>query len=243
MEKQNRYLVVDAGNTRVKIGVYEGDLLVESFAFSNKQLQELKSFLIEYRFHHAILCSVRSKKDTQWLLQLMQGAVLFNTLPRYPVQIAYDTPETLGADRLANVIAAHASCKGNALVIDIGTCVKFDFVDAAGVYQGGSISPGIELRYRSMHEFTGALPLINETGPVGHIGKSTRECMHIGVIQGIQAELDQFIQHYSTRFQGLTIFVTGGDAQHFDFAAKNDIFVNENLTLQGLLITIQAHAQ
>ena len=242
MEKNKRYLVVDAGNTRIKVAIYNNAELAEIHLFSSNELQKLKSFLLDNRFHEAILSSVRSKKETQWLLQLMQGAKLFKTIAKLPVELDYETPETLGADRLANVIAAYAQSKSNCLVIDIGTCIKFDLVDKDGIYRGGSISPGIQLRYKAMNDYTAALPLINNVEPAKLIGKSTVECMHSGVMGGIQAEINQFIQKYKAVYQGLKIFVTGGDAQHFDFGAKNNIFVDENLTLTGLFITIQEHA-
>lgn len=242
MEKNKRYLVVDAGNTRIKVAVYHNAELMELHLFANDQLQDLKSFLFDNRFHAAILSSVRSQKETKWLLQLMQGAKLFKSLPGLPITLDYETPETLGADRLANAIAAYSRSKSNCLSIDIGTCIKFDFVDKDGIYRGGSISPGIQLRYKAMNDYTAALPLINITEPAKLIGKSTVDCMHSGVMGGIQAEIDQYIREYESVFQDLTIFVTGGDAQYFDFGAKNNIFVDENLTLTGLFITIQEHA-
>lgn len=242
MSENKRYLVVDAGNTRIKAAVFNGEKILEIHHFSNTELQQLKSFLIDVRYHGAILSSVRSPKETQWMLQLMPGAKLFRIHAKLPIQLDYETPETLGADRLANAIAAFHQSRGNCLVIDVGTCVKFDLVDLNGHYQGGSISPGIQLRYKSMNSFTAALPLINITKPAKLIGKSTVECMHSGVIGGIQAEINQFIQNYNTVYQDLSVFVTGGDAQHFDFESKNSIFVNENLTLLGLYITLKEHA-
>ncbi len=235
-------MVVDAGNTRIKVAVYNNAELAEIHLFSNDELQQLKAFLFDNRFHKAILSSVRSAKETKWMLQLMQGAKLFKTTEELPVRLDYETPETLGADRLANAIAAYAKSQSNCLVIDIGTCIKFDFVDSEGTYRGGSISPGIQLRYKAMNDYTAALPLINNTDAAKLIGKSTVDCMHSGVMGGIQAELNQFIREYEAVYQDLKIFVTGGDAQHFDFGAKNNIFVDENLTLTGLFITIQAHA-
>ena len=242
MEKEKVVLVVDAGNTRIKVALYQGTQLAEIHFFNNEELAALKSFFLDVRFHEAIVSSVRNSKQTQWILQLLQGAKLFNSLSHFPVEISYQTPETLGADRLANAIGAYANAKGNCLVVDIGTCIKFDFVNQAGVYLGGSISPGIQLRYKAMHQFTGALPLVENTDPAKLIGQSTVECMHIGVIRGIDREIRAFISDYEAEYQDLTIFVTGGDAQHFDFGSKNNIFVDENLTLTGLFITLQTHA-
>jgi len=242
MQEKKRYLVVDAGNTRIKVAVFIDDKLDGIHLFSSDELQSLKSFLLDTKFYKAILSSVRSPKETQWLLQLLQGAKLFSRTLQSIVKVDYETPETLGADRLANAIAAYSISRSACLVVDIGTCIKFDFVDEKGVYQGGSISPGIQLRYKAMHAFTGGLPLINILEPAKLIGKSTVECMHTGVIRGMQAEIDQFIKDYQSVNQELKIFITGGDARYFDFDSKNNIFVDENLTLTGLFITIQQHA-
>ncbi|MDD2983142.1 MAG: type III pantothenate kinase [Crocinitomicaceae bacterium] len=242
MEKKKRFLVIDAGNTRVKIGVYVQDELVDDLSFSNEELPRLKSFLTGNRFDASIISSVRSQKDTKWLLQLVQGAKLFQALDKIPLQISYETPETLGADRLANAIGAYSISKKTCLIVDIGTCVKFDIVDDSGTYLGGSISPGLNMRYRAMHEFTAGLPLVNNFKPAKLIGKSTVDCMHIGVMRGMQAELDSFIKTYTSEYQDLDIFITGGDAHYFDFDTKNNIFVNENITIYGLFITLQAHA-
>lgn len=242
MEKKKRFLVIDAGNTRIKLGIYSQDELIDNLSFSNDELANLKSFLTGNRFDAAIISSVRSKKDTQWLLQLVQGAKLFQSLSQIPIEIDYETPQTLGADRLANVIGAYSISKKACLIIDIGTCIKFDIVDAKGTYLGGSISPGMRMRYRAMNEFTAGLPLVNNFKPAKLIGKSTVDCMHVGTMRGIQAELDSFIKSYTSDYQNLDIFITGGDAHYFDFDSKNNIFVNENITIHGLYITLQAHA-
>jgi type III pantothenate kinase len=242
MNKKNRFLVVDAGNTRIKVAVFQEYNLIDFFVFSNDELGQLKTRFMDINYQKAIVSSVRSKKDTLWIMQQLKNAVLFSALKVYPIQLNYETPETLGADRLANAIAAFSIAKSHALVIDIGTCLKFDFVSKAGIYEGGSISPGIQLRYKAMHTFTAGLPLLDETGEVNLIGKSTVACMHSGVMRGMHGEITQFISEYRARFEGLTIFVTGGDATYFDFQSKNDIFVNENLTLFGLYNTILEHA-
>ena len=118
--------------------------------------------------------------------------------------------------------------------IDIGTCIKFDFVDENGNYKGGSISPGIDLRYKTLNDYTGNLPLVNDKSKTELVGNSTINSIKSGVLNGIQAELNHFIYLYSKEYQDLTFFVTGGDAVYFDFPLKNNTFVDENLTLKGL---------
>jgi type III pantothenate kinase len=120
------------------------------------------------------------------------------------------------------------------VAIDLGTCIKFDFVDEKGIFHGGSISPGLNMRLKAMHHFTGKLPLVEPKKGVNYLGRSSEESILAGVIEGMQGELNHFISRYLQDYQGLTFFVTGGDAKFFDFPLKNNIFANENLTLTGL---------
>ena len=157
-----------------------------------------------------------------------------------PISIEeYDTPKTLGTDRIANAVAAHHySNTEQALVIDVGTCIKFDLV-LKGKYQGGSISPGYAMRLKAMHEFTGALPQLELEDFSPTIGKSTKQAMLSGVINGIQAEISGFINYYTQQYQQLTIFLTGGDHKRFDKELKNSIFADDNLTIKGLYIILK----
>jgi type III pantothenate kinase len=235
-------LVIDAGNTRIKAGVFTGSYLKEVFYFGNTDWNALKSFLLEYQFDQSILSSVRSEKETNWLLQMMPNSIHFKNNGNLPIDHRYATPETLGSDRLANIIGASFLSKNANLIIDIGTCIKFDFIDENRCYLGGSISPGINLRYKSLHTFTGALPLVEEYNLPPILGNSTVSCIHSGVMQGIQAEINSFIATYTTQFNNLSIYITGGDAHCFDILSKNGIFVELNLTLIGLYHSIQTYA-
>lgn len=235
-------LVIDAGNTRIKAGVFIDDQLKDVYYFGNKDWNKLKSFLLEYHFDQSILSSVRSEKETTWLLQMMPNSIHFKNSIDFPIEHKYLTPETLGSDRLANIFAIKQLSKGPALVIDIGTCIKFDVINHNQRYLGGSISPGINLRYKALESFTGALPLVQEYDMPPIIGNSTTSCIHSGVMQGIQGEINYFIQNYTSQFENLTIYVTGGDSHCFDIQSKNGIFVELNLTLIGLYHSIYAYA-
>lgn len=236
-------LVIDAGNTRIKVGVFQQDDLVDLQIFNNDELAELKTFLLEKKRCPCLISSVRSPKDTQWLKQMFDHVWLFSEFYRDILEIDYETPHTLGMDRLANAKAAYALTKHACLIVDIGTCIKFDFVDADGVYKGGSISPGIRLRYKSMNDYTANLPLLDLKEATPLIGRSTNLCMQSGVINGMQAEIDQFILLYRQEYPNLSVYVTGGDSQYFDFTLKNNIFVNKNLSLWGLYITLVSYAK
>lgn len=238
MKKLEQALVIDAGNTRIKVGLFENADLKEVQHFGNDELDALKNYLFPFALVPTIIASVRSDKNTKWLQRLVKNSILFRNDMPLPIQICYETPHTLGVDRIANALAAAMITKGNALVVDIGTCVKYDFIDAQKNYQGGAISPGIGLRYRSMHEFTGKLPLISDRENAPIIGKNTLDAMRSGVINGLNREILGFIEEYQRIYPELTIFLTGGDHQYFDLEVKNGIFVDENLTLKGLLTAL-----
>jgi len=238
MKPQEQSLVIDAGNTRIKVGVFQYSDLEEVRSFDSNQLSELKVFLQQHDFLPAIIASVRADKDTKWIKQLLPKSVLFKTMSSLPIKMAYETPETLGVDRLCNAIAAYQIAQNTCLVIDVGTCVKYDFVTSDGTYQGGAISPGIELRFRAMHTFTGKLPLIEDVLVPNELGKNTRDAMRSGVMHGMRHEMIGFIDHYREQFPELTIFLTGGGAKHFDMEVINGIFADENLTLKGLQLTL-----
>lgn len=242
MEQEFKAVIVDAGNTRIKVGLFQNNDLQEVRAFTNDELDKLKSYLLKYKNWHGIISSVRSDKNTKWIKGLLPNAILFNHELPVPLTNHYESPKTLGIDRLANAIAAANISEKNALIIDVGTCIKYDFVRYPRIYEGGSISPGMELRYRAMHEFTGKLPLVedHEQGPF--IGKNTLEAMRSGVMNGMHLEMVGFIEEYRRLYPELTIFLTGGDSQHFELGNKYGIFADENLTLKGLLIAL-LHAQ
>lgn len=238
MGNNERSLAIDAGNTRVKVGLFHGKTLEEMHFFGEGELEQLKQFLAGHQHLPAIIGSVKSDKDTKWLRNLLSGAIVFTTSLKLPLKIAYETPETLGVDRLCNAIAAWDKTQKAALVIDMGTCIKYDFVSADATYEGGAISPGIAMRYKAMHTFTGKLPLIDDMEPAPATGKNTFDAMRSGVMNAVRFELEGFIAEYRKMVPELTIFLTGGDAEYFANGLKNDIFADENLTLKGLQLTL-----
>lgn len=232
MEIQSTFIVVDAGNSFVKIGIYSNNELTDIQRF---EFEKLQTFDTAYRNCKGIVSSVLTESQTLALQHFFPNTLLFDEKLKLPIQLNYKTPLTLGKDRICNAVYAWVSNPSkNSVCIDIGTCLKFDVVTNTGTYEGGSISPGINLRYRSMNEFTANLPLLDETGPSVFIGKSTHESMHSGVINGMHAEIIQMMERYSSLYSDLTFFMTGGDAKYFDFDSKNNIFAIENLTLEGL---------
>ena len=152
-----------------------------------------------------------------------------------PIKNIYKSPQTLGIDRLANAVGAwFKNPQKNSLVIDLGTCIKYDLVGAEGSYLGGNISPGIKMRFGALNHFTAKLPLLRKNNIVFNYGIDTNSSIHNGVEQGVFHEINGFIQKYQDDFGQLTIFMTGGDANFFDIPFICDIFAHSDLTLYGL---------
>lgn len=228
-------LAIDIGNTRLKIGIFSEHELLKTHRIPLADIEwELNKLAIQ-NFDEVVISSVVSTELLNEIKKHWKSPIVVSSGADLPFANSYATPETLGIDRLCNAMYGYVHSKTNtAIIIDLGTCLKFDVVDKTAGYLGGSISPGIHLRYKAMHQFTGNLPLLDDMTLANLIGKTTHESMHSGVINGIQAEMEGFMEQYSNKFQDLTFFVTGGDLQHFDLASKNDIFADENLTLKGL---------
>lgn len=235
MTNQSTVFVLDAGNTAIKIGVFINNELTHVQRFESHNLDLIRNWKNEIEDAPCILSSVLYVEQTNKLASIFNNCLIVGHKTPFPLEFAYKTPQTLGIDRICNAVAiSHVAKDKNTVCIDIGTCIKFDFVDANGVYQGGSIAPGIHLRYKSLNDYTANLPLLKETSSATLVGKSTTESIQSGVMNGIQAEINHLIQRYSEEFDDLTFFMTGGDAQYFDIPRKNNIFVDENLTLKGL---------
>lgn len=243
MNESAKILVVDAGNTVIKLGLFVGKEFVQSHKFSTQEFLADGGVVKIPEHNHCILSSVLSDEDESKLLTIIPNARVLDSALILPLQNEYKTPETLGKDRLSAAVGAYALAKTETVVvIDIGTCIKFDVVEK-GKYLGGSISPGMRLRFKALHQFTGKLPLLEFETNSSLIGHDTKGSILSGVVQGIQSEIQGFIDRYENKYRRLTFFVTGGDAKYFELEAKNDIFANENLTLIGLYEIYKVNVQ
>lgn len=229
-----RIYVIDAGNTNIKLGCFENNQLVKVERFDHAHSKRILKRLESQNPDILVISSVVSENFTDQLLEAKQGIVINADTP-LPIPNTYETPQTLGMDRLCNAVAAYQRMTTDfAVTIDIGTCIKFDCVSKEQGYLGGSIAPGTDLRFKSLNTFTEKLPLLSNKSPVNLVGKSTETSIRSGVINGIRAEIEGFVRDYESQFHDLTFFVTGGDMAYFDIQSKNDIFAVENLTLHGL---------
>lgn len=230
-------LVVDVGNTRVKAAVFEGDTIVELFVFEKQKIiSALKKITKQYAIARGILSSVShiSEKKFQKINELVPFITMSNTL-RIPFENLYETPTTLGVDRIALAAAAYDVYKKQpTLVIDAGTCITFEFVDQNGAYLGGAISPGIQMRYQSLHAFTAKLPLLEANYPKNFIGNTTDEAIHSGIANGVVQEIEGVISQYKAKYEDLTVVLTGGDTYFLAKQLKSSIFAHPNFVLEGL---------
>ncbi len=245
-------LAIDIGNTRIKAAVFEGDTLLDLFVFKNLELEiNLKKILLKYPNTSNLVVATVGNVDKEVFLSLNSTLKIHFIGAKTPLPFtnSYQTPLTLGIDRM--VLAAGAVLgypKQNRLIIDAGTCVTYDFVSSEDEYLGGAISPGIRLRYESLHQYTANLPLLGlEKEHLGEdqglfpelIGNSTPNSIHSGVINGIVNEIDGFINQYKVVYSNFIIILTGGDAEFLAKRLKNTIFANSNFLLESLSKTYQ----
>jgi type III pantothenate kinase len=232
-------LIVDAGNTYVKVAVFQKDNMLFYESFKKEVFQKkIEKILQEHAAIDRMITSsvTRLSSDTQQFLQNLRIQVHALThQTKVPFQNRYATPETLGVDRIALVVAAVTQYpKQNVLVIDAGTCITYDFKTDKEVYLGGGISPGIQLRYKTLNLLTANLPLLEPKMPENYIGNSTENAIHSGVSIGVITEIDGIIDRYKEQFEHLTVILTGGDTNFLAKRLKNTIFANSKFLLEGL---------
>jgi type III pantothenate kinase len=230
-------LIIDAGNTRVKLAVFEKDRLVEVvFIDLEFVFLEIKKIVKKYRITVGILSNVSFiSEDKMQKLQKLVNLLILSSSTDVPFINLYETPETLGVDRIALVAAAvNKFTKKNVLIIDAGTCITFDFVNDQSEYLGGAISPGIEMRYKALHNFTIKLPSLTKKTVQNFIGNNTNESINSGVVNGVIKELEGVIYQYKKKYPDLTVVLTGGDTNFLSKQLKSSIFANPNFLLEGL---------
>ena len=230
-------LIIDVGNTRIKTAVFSSRELIHTEIFTKENLLKNISEIIEiHNCKNAIIAAVADIEKGQIdMLRAKINLTVLNSDTKIPFKNMYSTPKTLGVDRIALVAAAVFKFPNTGvLIIDAGTCLTYDFVGSDGCYHGGAISPGIRMRYKSLHTFTKNLPLL-EINNIHHIiGNSTEASIHSGVINGVINEIDSVIEQYRKKNKDLTVVLTGGDVNFLANKLKNGIFANPNFLIEGL---------
>ncbi len=239
-------LVIDIGNTLSKIAIFDASVIENLQIVKEISEDKLKSFITNNSFPElAIICAVKSyPMALKNYLKSNCNLLELNHQTPVPIKITYTSPETLGNDRIALAVAGQNLYPfKNVLIINAGTCVTYDFVNNKGEYEGGAISPGLEMRFKALHQFTGKLPLIDQYELSTLIGTHTVGSMVSGVINGITYEMDGFIDKYSYIYPDLKVVLSGGSAKYFDKSLKNSIFATENIVMQGLNIILDYNAE
>ncbi len=231
-------LVIDIGNTMIKSHVFENDQIVASESDFIEHWKRLLSEILSLypQVKRAIISDVNKTFSVELNELLNQISTLHcSTELKLPFQTLYKPTIQLGADRIALL----ASCTLNypskeVLVIDLGSCITYDWIDSNGIHQGGSISPGFGMRYKSMNDYSGALPLLDFKTLHNPVGKSTEEAMHSGVYFGVLNELEGIVSWHQDKIDNLTVILTGGDAERLPKPFKNSIFAHSNFLAEGL---------
>lgn len=239
------YLVIDLGNTNKKLAVFSRGRLKDIRIMPEIRLPAVRSLVQDYpQITHCILSSVISyPPSVKKFLEKRFNLLELDEHTPLPIKNLYKTPGTLGKDRLAAAVAGHLRFPGEpVLVITAGSCITYDFVNSRGEYLGGSISPGIQMRFRALNTFTGKLPLISGKNSAILTGTTTNESILSGVINGTQAELDGIISQYLRKNRKVKVILSGGDLNYFDKRLKSKTFAVPNIVIEGLFKILELNA-
>lgn len=231
----NFTLCLDFGNTRRKAAVFQDGNMIKHVNLEN-DLADIQSLLQEYNPGNSILSSVVDHhKDIEALLKANTRFHLLSHQSHLPFTTPVNKPATIGTDRLALAAAAvHLHPNKNNLVIGLGTCITYNFINNKHEFIGGAISPGMEMRFKAMNQFTAKLPLAKADWNVPVIGYDTQTNLTAGVVIGISLEVDGFINEYQQRFGNFNVLLTGGDIRFLGSHIKNKIFADPDLIFKGL---------
>jgi type III pantothenate kinase len=229
-------ICLDFGNTRLKLALFEEDVLADVMVLREDVVEHLQEIIEHHRPQHSILSSVINHNDAiEKLLSQQTAFHKLSHLSRLPFSIPVGKPETMGADRIAIAAAAvHLFPATNVLAIGLGTCVTYNFISQQAEFMGGSISPGMDMRFRSMHDYTAKLPLAKGHWNVPLIGYDTATNLQSGVVLGMAKEMDGLVETYAEKFGNFNALLTGGDTALFRPYLKREIFADPHLIFKGL---------
>ena len=240
-------LVIDIGNSRTKIALFNQHDLMFNVPMDHLTVNHVKMLKEEHpQLTRVILSSVKPSDEdlNRVLTEEFEQFVELSHHTALPIENLYETPETLGKDRLAAAVGANELFPDqNLLVIDAGTAITYDLVSEKNQFIGGNISPGLEMRFKALNHFTGKLPLVTYSDDFEQIGRNTTDAIRAGVQNGLLYEMAQNIDYFNRNYQNLHIIMTGGDSIFFDKKLNYSIFVHLNLTLIGLNRILEHNAK
>lgn len=231
-------LIIDIGNTRTKIALFQQEEMLKSFPINSFELADLLELKSDYpQINKAIVASV--KHNTTDLAMVLRKELDFvielDHITPIPIENHYETPKTLGKDRIAAAVGGNKLFPNqNLLVIDAGTAITYDFINHQNQYLGGFITPGLSMRFQALHHFTDKLPLLKPAEPKIMFGRNTNDSIQGGIQYGLEGELNRIIHHFSTAQNELKIILSGGDTKYFEKLLKSYNFVSLEITLLGL---------
>ena len=229
-------LCFDFGNTRLKVAVFENDIFTEEIVLPNDEIFTIERLITIYKPEKTILSSViNHNPGLESFLAAKTKFHKISHLTKANFTTSVGKPETIGADRLAlSAAAVYYYPNKNNLVIGMGTCITYNFINQYHQFIGGSISPGMEMRFKAMQVFTAKLPLVQAEWNFPLIGYDTKTNMQSGVIAGLAYEMDGFITDYAEKYGNFNVVLTGGDTLYFARRLKNKIFADSNFLFKGL---------
>jgi type III pantothenate kinase len=229
-------LCFDFGNTRMKCAVFDGKELKELLVLENDSDEIIQQLVDRYHPQKSLLSSVIDHNPAvETILSASSKFHKLDHLSRIPITTPVGKPETIGADRLGLAVAAADLFPGkNNLVVGLGTAITYNFINKFNEFLGGGISPGMEMRFKSLEIFTAKLPLISKDWNFPLVGYDTRTNILSGVILGMAKEIDGMIDAYAEKYGNFNVLLTGGDAPYFVYHLKNLIFADPNLIYKGL---------
>ena len=230
-------LIIDIGNNCAKFFLFGGEQIILHTRKKENYMELLTEWSKNYSIKKAIVSTVVDVTEDfkRGIESLGYPVVWFNNETPIPLGIKYKTPHTLGCDRLAAAVGAASEAPGkNLLVIDAGSAITTDIVDKDGNFCGGNIAPGVDMRLKALHEYTGRLPLVDKKGELPAHGDSTETAIRCGVIKGICHEIDGYINEFREKKGTVFVFLTGGDEKTLIDNIKNRIFADKFLVAKGL---------
>ncbi|HCC50737.1 MAG TPA: type III pantothenate kinase [Porphyromonadaceae bacterium] len=239
-------LIVEQGNTKLKIAVSDCGKIVSSTCLDRDEISAVRDVIEQYHPEQGIISSVADTNESLvvYLKERLKYLLRLEEHTPVPIRLEYETKETLGKDRIAAAVGAnYLQPERNLLVIDAGTAITYEVIESSGVYKGGNISPGLTTRFRALNQFTERLPLVQEKENVPLIGTSTESAILAGVVNGIVYEMDGCIDMLKAKYGNIFVFLTGGHSFYFERRLKNHIFADANLVLVGLNRILEYNAE
>ncbi len=237
-------LILDIGNSSTKMAIFDGHEKKSLFRPKELSCENLEKLLSSYKIKSAIISSVRDIPE--YILDLLTINIpkihLLSYKSRLPFKIEYDTPDTLGPDRIAAAAGAFNLFQGKEiLIIDAGTAITFDYLSATA-FKGGNISPGLMMRFKALNSFTGKLPLVSPAGVFSSPGKNSTDAIRGGVITGITYEINEYIRTFEEKYTDFKIIMTGGDSRYFKDKINHRVTYKPDIVIDGLNYILEYNA-